>query len=118
MTALHCIQSDTSENQTQPTSIKITGDTMQYADSARTIRASNKHAIALAVTLAISGTTTAVAAEEASITEVVVTGSRIQQTSGFETPTPVTTVTVDQLDDLDPGQLVDSLAQLPVFFNT
>jgi iron complex outermembrane recepter protein len=48
--------------------------------------------------------------------EVLVTGTRIQAT-GMDTPTPVTSVTLDELGQMQPGQLVDSLSQLPVFFN-
>ncbi|HEX5421413.1 MAG TPA: TonB-dependent receptor, partial [Gammaproteobacteria bacterium] len=50
------------------------------------------------------------------VEEVVVTGSRIVRT-GMQTPTPVTTVTPDQMSQLDPGNMVDALSQLPQFLN-
>ncbi len=73
--------------------------------------------VACAVSLVLMSAA-AQAAEDESLAEVQITGSRIQQTSGFETPTPVTTVTSEELDKLEPGQIIDSLADLPVFFNT
>ena len=51
--------------------------------------------------------------EAAAIDEVVVTGSRIR--NGFQTPTPVTTSTTDDLKAAAPGNLADGLNQLPVF---
>jgi outer membrane receptor protein involved in Fe transport len=53
------------------------------------------------------------AAEQASVEEIVVTGSRIQSSSTFNTPTPVTTVTVEQLQTAAPATLADGLKQLP-----
>lgn len=50
------------------------------------------------------------------IEEVLVTGSRIVR-SGMQTPTPVTAVSRQELGDLDPGNLVDALSQLPQFLN-
>jgi iron complex outermembrane receptor protein len=49
----------------------------------------------------------------AAVEEVVVTGSRIR--NGFQTPTPVTTSTTDDLKAAAPGNLADGLNQLPVF---
>ncbi|MDT8397537.1 MAG: TonB-dependent receptor [Pseudomonadales bacterium] len=46
--------------------------------------------------------------------EISVTGSRIRQ-SGFETPTPVTTVQASELSSMAPGQLIDAFNQLPQF---
>jgi len=51
------------------------------------------------------------------IEEVTVTGSRITATSGMTTPTPVTVVQADELANMAPGQLIDSLDQLPQFLN-
>ena len=50
------------------------------------------------------------------VEEVVVTGTRIQQT-GMVTPTPVTSVGSQDLQAMAPGNLIDSLSQLPQFFN-
>jgi outer membrane receptor protein involved in Fe transport len=51
---------------------------------------------------------------EANIEEMTVTGSLVQ-VSGMTTPTPVTTVSTDELDSLAPGQLDESLAEMPQF---
>lgn len=50
---------------------------------------------------------------ESVLEEVVVTGSRIQTSSTFSTPVPVTTVTADQLQTAAPATLADGLKQLP-----
>jgi len=50
------------------------------------------------------------------VEEVLVTGSRIQRT-GMVTPTPVTAVDAQDLRAMAPGNLVDSMNQLPQFFN-
>ncbi|HUQ51047.1 MAG TPA: TonB-dependent receptor plug domain-containing protein, partial [Gammaproteobacteria bacterium] len=51
--------------------------------------------------------------------EIVVTGSRIQRTSGFATAVPVTAVTRDDLTNFQPGRtMADQLDQLPQFFAT
>jgi outer membrane receptor protein involved in Fe transport len=49
---------------------------------------------------------------------VVVTGSRLAATAGFEAPTPVTVVSAEQLRQAAPTSLSDSLNQLPVFRNS
>lgn len=68
-------------------------------------------------TLALAiGMATAAQAQE-SLEEITVTGSRIRTQSGMETPTPVTAVNIEELQDMAPGQLVDSISQLPQFFN-
>lgn len=48
--------------------------------------------------------------------EVVVTGSRIRAT-GMETPTPVTAVDALELATMAPGNMIESLSQLPLFLN-
>lgn len=51
------------------------------------------------------------------IEEIAVTGSRIRATSGFETPSPVTSLSTDELSDFDPGNTVSQqLNALPQFF--
>jgi len=47
------------------------------------------------------------------LTEVVVTGSRLQ--SGFTAPTPVTVASAEQLREAAPTNIADGLNQLPVF---
>ncbi len=53
----------------------------------------------------------------ASSDRVVVTGSRIRA-SGFNTPTPVTVVSAEELSQIDPGNMVTALVRLPQFFNS
>ncbi len=53
----------------------------------------------------------------AEVQEVTVTGSRIQQISGMNTPTPVTAIGISDLKVMAPTTLVDALAQLPQFLN-
>ncbi len=56
-------------------------------------------------------------AQDGTIEEISVTGSRIRQTSGMITPTPVTAVTMPELTNFDPGGTVaEQLNSLPQFF--
>jgi outer membrane receptor protein involved in Fe transport len=55
--------------------------------------------------------------EEVELAEVAITGSRIQVVSGMNTPTPVTAVSAEDLQNLSPGTLMDALDQLPQFLN-
>ena len=75
---------------------------------------------AYAVPAALSGAAgVAVAQQEqpdAGVEEVLVTGSRIQRT-GMVTPTPVTAVEAEDLSAMAPGNLIESMNQLPQFFN-
>jgi outer membrane receptor protein involved in Fe transport len=51
--------------------------------------------------------------------EITVTGTRIQRTSGFATPVPVTAVTIDEIQSFKPGTtMADQLDQLPQFYQT
>jgi iron complex outermembrane receptor protein len=50
--------------------------------------------------------------------EVVVTGSRITNTSGMDTPVPVTVVTPAELSVLAPTNLIEGLAELPQFYGS
>jgi iron complex outermembrane recepter protein len=68
---------------------------------------------AAAVFSALGGLATA---QDAAVDEVTVTGSRIRS-SGFSTPTPVTTLTSGELELMAPGNLIESVTQLPIFFN-
>lgn len=47
---------------------------------------------------------------------IVITGSRIVA-SGLSSPTPVTAIDADQLDNLSPGSLANALDNVPAFFN-
>ena len=73
--------------------------------------------IAAAVALAIAASGPIGAQETVELEEVQVTGSRILQSSGMETPTPVTSVQFEELEALSPGNLIESLTALPQFFN-
>jgi iron complex outermembrane recepter protein len=73
-------------------------------------------ACALAVAAVLVGGT-GFAQESDPLEEVIITGSRIA-TSGVNTPTPVTAVTVDELQSMEPGLFIDALKQLPQFYNT
>lgn len=77
-------------------------------------RLMRRSACATAVSLALCAT--ALAQDAGLLEEVTVTGSRIRQT-GFSTPTPVTAVTSDELELMAPGNLIESVSQLPIFFN-
>ncbi len=59
--------------------------------------------VATAVALALGATGSALAAE-AQLEEVQVTGSRILQAPGMQTPTPVTSLTIDELEAVSPGK--------------
>src|SRR5688500_5948589 len=51
--------------------------------------------------------------------EIVVTGSRVRQTTGMAAPTPVTVMTMTELNELNPGSTIaEQLDELPQFFAT
>src|SRR5690606_4544575 len=53
------------------------------------------------------------------IEEISVTGSRIRAVNGMAEPTPVTAITVDELNDFNPGSTIAAqLDELPQFFDT
>ena len=57
--------------------------------------------------------------EGAGIEEITVTGTRIRVTDGMATPTPVITITPDELTNFEPGGTVaEQLDALPQFFGT
>lgn len=56
------------------------------------------------------------AQEDGVLEEIQVTGSRIQRT-GMVSPVPVTAVTADELSNINPGNLAQSLQQIPQFLN-
>src|SRR5512139_4003404 len=79
-------------------------------------------AVRTALASAMVAAATQVLAQEApqsaaQVQEVTVTGSRIQQVSGMNTPTPVTAIGISDLKVMAPTTLVDALAQLPQFLN-
>jgi outer membrane receptor protein involved in Fe transport len=54
--------------------------------------------------------------QEVAPEQVIVTGSRVRG-STFTTPTPVMSVTAEELEFMAPGNMIESLTQLPIFFN-
>ncbi len=79
--------------------------------------------VALAISLALLASQAAVAAEEskdnaAELGEITVTGSRIRQAVGMETPTPVTAISVTELQTMAPASITEAMTQLPQFFNS
>ncbi len=72
--------------------------------------------VSIAVSCALSaGFAGEIAAQDAGLEEVTVTGSRIVR-DGMSTPTPVTAVSAEDLQMMAPGQIIDSLDYLPPFF--
>jgi len=51
--------------------------------------------------------------------EIIVTGTRVRQTSGMAAPTPVTVMSMTELNELNPGSTIaEQLDELPQFFAT
>jgi iron complex outermembrane receptor protein len=96
------------------TAAPVGGAIGALSSDCRGVRALQKYGTcALAVSLLLGS---AAYAQDNVLEEVTVTGSRIR-TSGFSTPTPVTAVTSDELEAMAPGTLIESVSQLPIFFN-
>src|SRR5688572_29066053 len=77
-------------------------------------------AAAIATVLGGGQAQNAIAAEQTqeAIEEISVTGSRIRTATGFETPTPVTSISTSELEGFEPGNTVSQqLSSLPQFFN-
>jgi outer membrane receptor protein involved in Fe transport len=76
-----------------------------------------KSLLAASISSAISGNVSA--QNPSDVEEITVTGSRVRVTQGMAEPTPVTVVTLDELEAFNAGATtVEQLAQLPQFFNT
>ncbi len=75
--------------------------------------------VVAAVALAL-GTSPARAAQEdqVELEEVSVTGSRIRQAVGMDTPTPVTAISMTELQTMAPSSITEAMIQLPQFFNS
>ncbi|MGV3591847.1 MAG: TonB-dependent receptor plug domain-containing protein, partial [Gammaproteobacteria bacterium] len=74
----------------------------------------------LALAIGAAGSTQAAQPDPepgAQVEEITITGSRIQRVNGLETPTPVTAVSLSNLADMNPRQMVEGLSQLPQFLN-
>src|SRR5688572_22211576 len=74
--------------------------------------------IAVATVLASAGHSAYSQPENEELEEVTVTGTRIRQTSGFTTPTPVTAISSQEVFQFEPGNnIARQLSALPQFFN-
>ena len=73
--------------------------------------------VASAIALALASAQVGFAADSEPLVEVQITGSRIVLAPGMNTPTPVTSVTAEDMKILGPNQIIDSLSALPVFRN-
>ena len=69
------------------------------------------------LSIVIAGLTACSVMAQDVVEEVSVTGSRIRDT-GMTSPTPVTSISRDEMDNLSPGTLMDSLDLLPQFLNS
>ncbi len=79
-------------------------------------RKNNKISSCFKLSILTLATTLATQTLAQEIEEIEITGSRIQR-AGMESPTPVTDVSLEELGNIDPGQLAEALSQLPQFFN-
>ncbi len=80
-----------------------------------------KLCLAIAATLAtfVPALATAQQSNAGGVEEIQVTGTRVRLADGMSAPTPVTTLTTDELRNFDPGStLAAQLDDLPQFFDT
>lgn len=64
---------------------------------------------------AVPTTLMTISTAHAQLDEIIVTGSRIQ-TSGMQTPTPVTVISTEELSAAVPGTMIEGISQLPQFY--
>jgi iron complex outermembrane recepter protein len=69
----------------------------------------------LALAMGLAGAARTQESEDAAVSEVVVTGSRIVNV-GMSAPTPVTAVSTEELTTLSPSTMISALSQLPQFY--
>ncbi len=69
-----------------------------------------------ALTLTSGALVSASFGQEGELEEIQITGSRITRTT-METPTPVTTIQAEDLAKMAPGNLIEGLSQMPMFYN-
>jgi outer membrane receptor protein involved in Fe transport len=86
---------------------------------------SSKTRLFLSITAALAGLGASLATAQqnqnssAPLEEIQVTGSRIRLVDGMSAPTPVTAVTIEELNNFDPGTtMAAQLDDLPQFFDT
>ena len=68
------------------------------------------------LTLAVAAGIQTANAQQGQMEEIQITGTRISRTT-MDTPTPVTTISADDLANMAPGSLVDGLVQMPQYYN-
>lgn len=83
-----------------------------------TNKATRAAAVWAAVAAALAVTQSARAADGDVLEEVSVTGSRIQQTNGMATPTPVASLSSTELSAMAPTTVMEAMAQLPQFYGS
>lgn len=88
--------------------------THQQCNVSLSIALSHFTPAAIALAVALGSQAVSAQTEPEAVQEIQVTGSRIVR-SGMATPTPVTVLQSDELSNMSPGQLIDSLDQLPQF---
>lgn len=82
-------------------------------------RLPNKGKLALSILAATSCLVGSAVWAQEDIEEITVTGSRVRAVNGMAEPTPVTAVSVDELQDYNPGSTIAAqLDELPQFFDT
>ena len=83
----------------------------------RAVCADIRKPLVVAVSLAIGSAQLAVAAdaESEALTEITVTGTRLQLPAGMTTPTPVAELKVAELAAMQPSSITLALTQLPQF---
>ena len=77
---------------------------------------SRRVALAVVLAMAASAATAAEPTADDDLGEVTVTGTRIQQSVGMTTPTPVAALTADEIVAMAPGSLTEAMTQLPQFY--
>lgn len=81
-----------------------------------------RNQVAMAICVALLAAQVTQGAEErqesSDLGEVTVTGSRIRQAVGMETPTPVTAISINELQTMAPASISEAMTQLPQFFNS
>ena len=76
---------------------------------------STRGPLALACAAAVAMGAPAVQAQQDQLEEIITTGTRIQR-DGTNTPTPVTVVSSEQMSLMAPGNMIEALSQLPLFY--
>lgn len=117
------IQITVSQESVVESTADVNNETDLRGNEGMTENKTRRNLLAAAIASIFAGTAqTAIsqeAADDQDLEEITVTGSRIRQTSGMTTPTPVTTMTTTELSIFDPGTTIsEQLDNLPQFFQT